>query len=96
MPSNENLAEYKEFTGATITVVAEGLDKPSGIDISGKRLFVSDYATGIIHVYNVENNEEIVQFNTNQTGNTGIEISRDGEIWITNYSKNTLSKITRN
>jgi hypothetical protein len=93
---NEQLTEYKEYTGSDVIIVGDNLNKPCGIDIRGNRLFVSDYETGIIHVYNTDTNEELDTYDTGVKGNTGIEISAKGEIWLVNYLENKLSKIVRN
>jgi DNA-binding beta-propeller fold protein YncE len=92
---NETLAEYQEVNGATVDVLVSGLDKPCGIDIKDDRLFVSDYETGMLYVYDTKTNEELAKFDTGQPGNTGIEISKEGVIWLLNYTNNTLSKIVR-
>lgn len=92
---NETLAQYQELNGSEVQIVAGGLAKPCGIDIVENRLFVSDFETGIIHVYNADTNEEIASFETGIKGNTGIEISSNGELWLVNYQENKLFRIIR-
>jgi hypothetical protein len=90
---NEILAKYEEWNGSTVTTVIEGLNKPCGIALSANRLFVSDYESGMIHVIDINTNEEIAEFDTGLTGTTGIEISPEGALWLVNYSKSTLVKV---
>ncbi len=46
---NEQIAVHNEITGAlTHIFIRSGLINPCGIEVSGKRLFVSDYGTGEI------------------------------------------------
>lgn len=94
--TNEALAKYEEYTGSAIRVMIEGLKKPSGIAVRDGRLFVSDYESGILHVIGIESADELTEFDTGMKGNTGIEISNDGEIWVANYLTNSVSRIVRN
>ncbi len=90
---NEILDRYYKMEGATSSVFASGLQQPSGIDINGNRLFVSDYKTGIIHVYNLETKEEIATLDTGSDGITGIKVSKDNRLWFVNYLTNKLYQV---
>lgn len=91
----EDLAEYKEVTGATVeTVVSTGLDKPVGIDYRKDRLLVTDYATGDILIYNTTSMpaQLVGKIITGAPGIMGIRIDNDNRIW---YVNNTTKKVHR-
>lgn len=92
---NEPLAEHSGMGNVTWEVIIdEGLSRPCGIEIIGNRLLVSDYANGDIIVYDMENAfAELGRITTGQPGITGIKIGPEGEIWYTNRTQNTLTKI---
>lgn len=92
---NEPLAEHSEMGNVTWAVIInQGLIRPSGIEIIGNRLLVSDFANGDIIVYDIENGfAELGRIVTGQAGITGIKIGPEGEIWFTNRTQNTLKKI---
>lgn len=92
---NEPLAEHSEMGNVTWEVIInQGLSRPSGIEIIGNRLLVSDFANGDIIVYDIENGfAELGRIATGQAGITGIKIGPEGEIWYTNRTQNTLKKI---
>ncbi len=93
---NEPLAEHSAVNTVTWEVIIDqGLSRPSGIEIIGNRLLVSDYATGEIVVYDMDNSfAEIGRIATNQPGITGLKVGPDGAIWYTNRTLNSLRKIT--
>jgi hypothetical protein len=93
---NEALAEHKGVNNVTWEVIInQGLSRPSGIEIIENRLLVSDYATGDIVVYDIENSfVELGRFATGQPGITGLKIGPDGAIWYTNRTLNMLRKVT--
>lgn len=95
-PVGEALAEYVRMTGVTWEVFTDlNLQKPSGIDIMGNRLFVSDYQTGEIICYDVKTKEELARINTGKAGITGIKIYK-GNIWYVNALENTCYVVKQN
>lgn len=87
---NEPLAEHWDVVGATVEVVyATNLQKPSGIEIVGNRLFVTDYATGEIIAIDVNTRAEIARINTGNTGLTGIVYGL-GKLWFANQTTNAI------
>ncbi len=92
---NEDLAEHSQMGGVTWEVInQDSLDSPCGIEVMENRLLVGDYATGIIHVFDMENGfTELGRIQTGQAGLTGIKVGPDGAIWYTNRLQNTLTKI---
>lgn len=93
---NETLAEHSQMTGFTVeTIIDQGLDRACGIEIMENRLLVSDYATGEIIVYNMDDNfAEMGRIATEDgPGITGITIGPDGSIWYVNRTQNNLSRM---
>ncbi|MBK8966207.1 MAG: T9SS type A sorting domain-containing protein [Lewinellaceae bacterium] len=93
---NEPLAEHSAVNTVTWEVIIDqGLSRPSGIEFIENRLLVSDYATGDIVVYDMDNNfAEIGRIATGQPGITGLKVGPDGAIWYTNRTQNSLRKIS--
>jgi hypothetical protein len=93
-PYAEPLEEYVRMSGVTWSVYIDGLDKPSGIDLIGDYLLVSDYTTGDIIVYDRSGDEgvELGRIETGAPGIMGIEIGPDGKIW---YVNTTLEEVNR-
>ena len=53
----ESLAGYYSMINAEFEVViSDSLEHPTGLDIYSERLLVSDYSTGDITIYSIENN----------------------------------------
>ena len=93
-PVNEVLAEYVRMSGATWEVVFDqNLQKPCGIDINGKRLFISDYGTGEIICIDIDTKKEMARINTGSPGITGIKIKND-KLWYVNATNHTLMLVT--
>ena len=94
--SNEPLAEYKEWTGATMEVlVTTGLTAPSGIDVKNGRMIVSDNATGEIYLYNVSTMpvQLLGKINTGSPGVMGVRIDNANKIWFVNNTTRQLVRI---
>ena len=89
-PTNEALNSYYAYEGTTITTFADQLIRPSGIDINDNRLFVTDYFTGNIHVYDLDTKEELAVLETGEEGITGIKVSKSNRIWFVNYKTHRL------
>ena len=91
---NETLAEHTAMTSFTLeTIIEDGLDRPCGIEIMENRLLVSDYATGEIIIYDMDNAfEEMGRIPTESPGITGIKVGPTGDIWYTNRILNTLTR----
>ena len=91
---NEPLAEHSQMVDFTVeTVIDQGLDRPCGIEVMENRLLVSDYGTGDIIIFDMENGfAELGRFDTGSPGITGIKVGPQGNIWFTNRILNTLTK----
>jgi hypothetical protein len=89
----EPLAEYKNINGYNWEeVVTTGLDKAAGIDVIEDRMIVSDYATGEIIVYDINNipATELGRINTDAQGIMGIKIGPNGNIWYVDNPANRV------
>ena len=92
---NEQLAEHSNMINTTFeTIITDSLDQPCGVEIMQNRLLVSDYATGDIIIYDIENDfEELHRIATGDPGITGLKIGPDGFIWYTNKLLHTVNKV---
>ena len=94
----ENLAGYYSMINAEFEVVAsDSLLQPTGLDIYNERLLVSDYSTGDIAIYNIENNN-VDRLGKIQTGLEndimGIKVDANGSIWIVCKNSHELYQLT--
>ena len=91
----EPLAEYKAVTGATNEVMVSGLTSPCGVDYRKDRLIVSDYSTGIIHIYNTTTAPATLvgTIITGGPGVMGVRITDDNKIWYVNATTSKFMRI---
>jgi len=91
---NEPLTEHWEMEGADWKIFAsENLQKPSGIALAEGVLYVSDYETGEIIAYNLENGWELARINTGFDGIMGIDIDVDGKLWFVSSKTNEVYRV---
>src|SRR5690606_26634008 len=91
---NEPLAVHATMNADWEVIINEGLDRPCGIDLIENRLLVSDYATGEIIIYDMDNEfAEMHRIDTGEPGITGIKIGPDGNIWYTNRPQNKVMMV---
>ena len=78
-------------------VIIDSLVQPTGLDIYNERLLVSDYSTGDIAIYNIENNN-VDRLGKIQTGLEndiiGIKVDANGSIWIVCKNSHELYQLT--
>ena len=92
--TNEKLAGHWRMAGEVWEVFAStNLNRPSGIEISGETLFVTDNATGEIIAYNVTDKNELGRINTGKTGLGGIKADKEGHLWFVNNSSSEVFKV---
>ncbi|REJ84294.1 MAG: T9SS C-terminal target domain-containing protein [Bacteroidetes bacterium] len=92
----ETVAEYSRYTNFTWSVFASsGLVTPSGVDVIGNRVIVSDYATGDIIIYDNSSSPgvELGRIVTGTPGIMGVKIGPDGKIWYVNASTNQVMRL---
>lgn len=96
--NGEPIAEHSQMTGVTWEVYLTDVDRPSGIDVFGDRLVVSDYSTGLIRLYDISDDENPSLIGTidpgaaNAINLTGISVGPTGHIW---YTDRALRKVIR-
>ena len=92
---NEALAEHSSVVNTEWEVIIDsGLERPCGIEIMENRLMVSDYQTGDIIIYDMDNSFiELGRIETLEQGVTGLKIGPDGSLWFTNSLNNSLTKV---
>jgi outer membrane protein assembly factor BamB len=88
----EPLAEFAEYRGAVVDELVTGLTEPSGLLLSGSRLFVSDHATGEILAFDAATGDPLGSVDVG-AGVMGLAIGPDGRIWFTNGDTDEMGRI---
>ncbi len=92
----EGTAESSIYGGYTSSVfVSSGLTEPSGIDVIGNRMIVSDHATGEIIIYDIAGSTgvELGRIQTGASGVMGVKVGPDGKIWYVNATTNQVIRL---
>jgi hypothetical protein len=92
----EPLAENSVYTGTSWSAyINTGTMQPSGVDVIGNNLIVSDYATGDILIYDCSGATGTLKgkITTGQPGVQGVKIGPDGKIWYVNYLTNEVKRV---
>lgn len=92
----ESYTEYSQMTGHTWeTVASSGLVEPSGIEVVGDHLLVSDHSNGDIVIYDISapNFPEVGRIATGAPGIMGLAVGPDGHIWYVNATTNALVRV---
>ncbi len=84
----------KYMTGATLTTLVSGLNKPSGVELHNGLLYVSEYGTGVISAYTLAG----VKVNWLDTGLgvnklMGINFGPDGKLYFIDNPGNRVLRI---
>ena len=93
---SESFLDHKEVVNATWEVLIDsGLTEPSGIDVIGNHLVVSDHSTGDIVIYDISGTSaiELGRIQTGQQGICGLKVGPQGYIWYVNETLNTVVRI---
>jgi len=93
---SESFLDHKEVVNATWEVLIDsGLTEPSGIDVVGNHLVVSDHSTGDIVIYDISGTSaiELGRIQTGQQGICGLKVGPQGYIWYVNETLNTVVRI---
>jgi peroxiredoxin/sugar lactone lactonase YvrE len=94
--SSENLAEYSEWTGASVdTLVTTGLGEPCGIALDANRLFVGDRSSGNINVFNITGSgvELLGVIKTGAQELLGICYGPDQRLWFVDRKAGTICRL---
>lgn len=80
--------------GAKVTEVVTagaGLSQPAGLDVAGKVLYVSDFATGLIYAFDLEG-RKISSLDTKLGAGkvAGLAVGPDGKLYFASMGSNTL------
>ena len=92
----EPLAETSVYTGVGWSAyINTGTMQPSGVDVIGNNLLISDYTTGDILIYDCSSTTSSLKgkITTGDPGIQGIKIGPDGKIWYVNYLTNEVKRI---
>ncbi len=92
----ESIAGHSIVSGVTQSVVVStGLLQPSGIDVIGNRMIVSDYSNGDIIIYDISGASgiELGRIHTGFPGIQGVKIGPDGKIWFVNQIENKVMRV---
>ncbi len=89
----EQLTEYSRYAGATYeALVADGLQRPSGIELYNGRLFVTDNWTNEIVAYDLDG-KELNRIQTPAESIMGITIGPDGKLWYVDAEADQVVRI---
>ena len=94
--SRENLAEFTEWSGATVEVVVdEGLGEPVGIHIEGDRLLIGDRISGDIHMFDLSvwPVEKLGFLVTGAQELLGITVGPDQRVWFADRGASTIGRL---
>lgn len=84
--TNEPLAAYQEYLGATVeTVLDKNLQDPVGIDFFENRLIITDNGLKELIIYDLDNMEELGRYNfptISNIGLKGVKVGPDGNIYL--------------
>lgn len=91
----EATVESSVYTGFTSEVyINTGLTEPSGIDVIGNRLIVSDHSNGDIVIYDITGTAtEVERIQTGTPGIMGVKVGPDGKIWYVNATTNEVVRL---
>jgi len=92
-PYGEGQSEYAEYNFTWEVFPTVGLNQPSGIEVAGNWLFVSDYATGEIIAYHISTKTEIGRLQTT-AGIMGLKWGPEGNLWYVNATQNELVRVS--
>jgi hypothetical protein len=91
---NEPLAQHWEITGVDWKIFTHtNLEKPAGIDLYDDVLYVSDFETGEIIAYDINNGWELGRIATGFPGIMGIKIGPEGKLWFVSSKTNEVYRI---
>jgi len=91
--ATEPAFEYSVYNCTRAMEFASGLDAPSGIALSRHHVFVGDFATGVVHVYEKATGREVQQLDSGSPGLKGLEIE-GGRLYFVHSSEGVEGKVS--
>ena len=90
----DNPKEYSTMTAQSEVVLDNlPLSVPCGIDSDGRQLYVSDYESGRIAVFDLSTKKLVNTIETKAKGLAGILLDKNAHIWYVNQLTNELVKV---
>lgn len=90
----DNAKEYSVMTAQSEILLDNlPLKIPCGIDTDGTQLYVSDYETGQIAVFDLATKKLVNTIETNAKGVTGVLLDKNARLWYVNQLTNELVRI---
>lgn len=85
--TEEPVEEYAWWDGVTWSTVVEDLDRPGGLALDANWLYVAEFGSGVIHVYD-RDGAEVQSLDTGwgEGAIYGIEIGPDGKLWAVDHA----------
>ncbi len=93
---HEDVAVYKYMDNFVWeSYITTGLDEPTGIDIVGNHMIVSNYNTGDINLYDISGSSPIMLgvIPTGSNGIMGVKVGPDGLIWYVNSVSDQVMRV---
>merc|ERR1711865_260874 len=85
--------EYSIYTCTSQEVFASGLDKPSGIHVDARHVYVGEYGTSRIVIFNKTSGARVSHVETGAQGLLGITLDSQGQLWFVDGPGNTVNKV---
>ena len=93
----EPLAEYSRINGIEWGVLANGLNRPSGIALEDGELFVSEYGSGTIVAYDLSTDGKsgsyLDEIQTTATAIMGLEFGPNGHLYYVDHGQDEVVRI---
>lgn len=79
----EDLDDYAEWVDVSWATVVEGLDRPGGLALDADHLYIGEWGTGIINVFDLDGTLlQTLDTGLGEGALYGIEIGPDGALWV--------------
>ncbi|NCG20359.1 MAG: hypothetical protein GWP91_15225 [Rhodobacterales bacterium] len=93
----ESLAKHFQMKDEVWEVFADtNLQEPTGIDLDGELLYVTDKATGEIIGFSLETGEELGRIQTDAGAIMGIKVGPDGNLYYVDRKSNKVNRVDQN
>lgn len=94
LPNNwDGATEYTGWDGVAFEPFVSGLQQPSGLVLHDGRLLVSDFATGEILAFSLEDGAELGRMSTDADGIMGLAIGPDDKLYFADGFGNRVVRV---